>query len=575
MTHSQAQSVHRLYAFLLCSLIACSQSAGARSILVLAPHSDDEALMASGVIYRAKSNGDSVHVVVMTNGDSQGKSVGLARQSETVSAMSVLGLNEQEIIFLGYGGGTLNTLYKLRDGGTVVTSKAGEKRTYGTRGLGHSDFHRFLHGKAGEYTRNTIVADLKSLLKKYNPDDIYTTSFYDDHPDHRATYGLLIEALLDLIRSGSPLRPRIHETFIHAPGSCPGGANCGSGGWPRPVFTPGEPFPQPNLHSTPYRWNEVQNIPVPAAMQDTDPAHNLKYQTIAVYVSQAPPPGHSNWLQAFVKKNEFFWIHDFGANLAPLAQVAASSEQSASGQSAPAAVDGVIAGDPLDADREWVPKDYSAGAWLSLSWTAPVTISRVRLYDRPSPIDNILSGILLFSDGSSVAVPALPQNGAGLMLDFDPKTVTWLKLRIERAQGKNPGLAEIEVFGVSRPNPSILPQIVDGPEPDKENLISGDRATLTIQAFDVEGKPLRYTWSCDLGSISGDGPVAVFRAPSVATDSIATITVAVQGEHGTVHNSAFVQVRKPRSRLKRLASALVSPLKWLWHFLRRRILKAL
>jgi LmbE family N-acetylglucosaminyl deacetylase len=531
--------------------------------------------MAAGVIYQAKLDGDKVHVVVLSNGDSQGKNVGYVRENETISAMSVLGLNEQEVIFFGYGDGTLFTLYESSNGHTVVTSKAGQKNTYGNRGLGHADFHTLLHGKPGEYNRETIIADLEALLKKIAPDDIYTTSFYDDHPDHRATYGLLVAALIDVIRSGSPIRPRIHETLIHAPGSCPGGVNCGSGGWPRPVFTPRDPFPEPNLRYVPFRWDEIENVPVPAAMQDPDPNHNLKYRAIAAYISQAPPPGHSNWLQAFVKKNEFFWVHDFGANLAPSADISASSENVQSGQSARSATDGVIAGEPLWPAGEWVAQTDGPSPWLNLSWKKPTTISHVMLYDRPSLSENILAGTLLLSDGSHISIPALPEDGAGLLLEFASRRVTWIKLQIDRAEGKNPGLAEIEVFGFMAPSSGIFPQITRGPSPTSANITSKTSVALEVDAFDAQAKPLRFNWSSDMGSISGNGPKAMFRAPQVASDCVATITVTIAGERGTVHNSTFVKVAKPGSWVRRVWSRLILSLKWLWHFFRNRLWKAL
>jgi membrane protein DedA with SNARE-associated domain len=56
----------------------------AKAILVFAPHPDDEALMAAGIITTALTNGDNVKVVVMTNGNVNGASVGYTREGESV-----------------------------------------------------------------------------------------------------------------------------------------------------------------------------------------------------------------------------------------------------------------------------------------------------------------------------------------------------------------------------------------------------------------------------------------------------------------------------------------------------------
>src|SRR5438067_6956285 len=78
----------------------------AKTLLVIAPHPDDEALMGSGIIYSALARGDTVKVIVMTNGDAGGTpstTLGITREGETVTGMSTLGLSEQDIIILGYG----------------------------------------------------------------------------------------------------------------------------------------------------------------------------------------------------------------------------------------------------------------------------------------------------------------------------------------------------------------------------------------------------------------------------------------------------------------------------------------
>ena len=100
----------------------------AKTLMIFAPHPDDEALMASGIMYSALSRGDTVKVVVMTNGDAgaapPGTSLGTTRQGETVTGMSTLGLSEQNIIFLGYGDGMLMQLQNSSFPTAIYTSYA-------------------------------------------------------------------------------------------------------------------------------------------------------------------------------------------------------------------------------------------------------------------------------------------------------------------------------------------------------------------------------------------------------------------------------------------------------------------
>jgi hypothetical protein len=131
------------------------------------------------------------------------------------------------------------------------------------------------------------------------------------------------------------------------------------------------------------------------------------------------------------------------ANLATTATVTVSSQNASSGQLGIKAVDGIVDGYPGDYSREWATSGQTAGAWISLAWPAAVTVSQVVLYDRPNSDDNIISGTLSFSDGSTVAVGSLPSNGAPLVVSFPSRTVTSLKLTIISAAGFNIGLAEI------------------------------------------------------------------------------------------------------------------------------------
>ena len=135
------------------------------------------------------------------------------------------------------------------------------------------------------------------------------------------------------------------------------------------------------------------------------------------------------------------------ANIAPLAAVTVSSQNTATGQLGIKAVDGTVDGYPGDYGREWATLDEIAGAWIRLTWSAPVNIAQVVLHDRPNLSDNILSAKLSFSDGSNVAVSQLPNDGTGLIVNFAARQVTWVQMTVNNAVGENIGLAEFEVYG--------------------------------------------------------------------------------------------------------------------------------
>ena len=141
-------------------------------------------------------------------------------------------------------------------------------------------------------------------------------------------------------------------------------------------------------------------------------------------------------------------------NLAPNATVAVSSQSSGTGQQGTKAVDGVVAGYPANATYEWATNGQLTG-WIQLTWSSPVQISQVAVYDRVNLIDNIQAGNLQFSDGSTISIGALSSDGQGYPVAFVPKSVTWVKFNITQAVGNSAGLAEFQVFGPVGPAVSL------------------------------------------------------------------------------------------------------------------------
>ncbi len=138
-------------------------------------------------------------------------------------------------------------------------------------------------------------------------------------------------------------------------------------------------------------------------------------------------------------------------NLAPLATVTASSQNTGTGQVAAKAVDGVVAGWPGDYTKEWATVGGGAGSWLKLGWTSSASVSTIVLYDRPNLDDQITAATITFSDGSTLSTGTLPNNGSAQTVTFATKTITWFKLTVNSVSGTthNIGLAEIEVWGVA------------------------------------------------------------------------------------------------------------------------------
>ena len=96
-------------------------------VLVLAPHPDDELLIAGALIYTLHRKKYDITVAYYTNGDSVAEQ-GEIRIHEAMDSLKVLGIKEDKVIFLGYGNNWKNGkhIYNMADEEEAV-SYAGKR----------------------------------------------------------------------------------------------------------------------------------------------------------------------------------------------------------------------------------------------------------------------------------------------------------------------------------------------------------------------------------------------------------------------------------------------------------------
>jgi hypothetical protein len=72
------------------------------------------------------------------------------------------------------------------------------------------------------------------------------------------------------------------------------------------------------------------------------------------------------------------------------------------------------------------------------------------LHDRPNSSDQVLSGTLLLSDGTTIPVGALYNDGLGNVFDFAPTLITKVRFTVTSVSEStaNVGLEEFEVYNV-------------------------------------------------------------------------------------------------------------------------------
>ena len=219
-------------------------------------------------------------------------------------------------------------------------------------------------------------------------------------------------------------------------------------------------------------------------------------------------------------------------NLAPSATVTASSQNTSTGQLAVKAVDGVVDGYPGDYTREWATVGGKVGSWLELAWSSAQTVQTVVLYDRPNLNDQITAATLTFSNGSSVSVPALNNNGSATTVTLStPVTTTSLLMTVNSVKSttQNIGLAEIQVFP-----PQTSGQTPTANAGPNQSVTAG--ATVQLDgsgSVDPGGNP-SYQWTQTSGRAVTLSSATAVKPTFTAPASSATLTFQLVVSDGSL-----------------------------------------
>ena len=193
-----------------------SERSAKNKVLIIVPHEDDETIIAGNIIDLLKLNGNDIKVAYLTNGDYSIPAE--IRAKEAIHAIRTLGLNEDDVFFLGYPDtqfGENTSLIETTD--KPYRSKAGKLETYCC-----NNFKEFCFQTKGihhEYIGENVISDLEEIIKFLYP-DIIICNDYDKHPDHMTvSYG--IDMALDrIIREdiNNTYRPLLWKSFAYSLG---------------------------------------------------------------------------------------------------------------------------------------------------------------------------------------------------------------------------------------------------------------------------------------------------------------------------------------------------------------------
>ena len=109
-----------------------------------------------------------------------------------------------------------------------------------------------------------------------------------------------------------------------------------------------------------------------------------------------------------------------------------------------------------------------------------VTIDRVVIHDSAILEDNIIKGVLSFSDGSELEVTDIPASGKTRIVDFPERSVNWVRFTLKEFEGEA-AVSEIQVFPVGE-----KPELVEYIEPWKVINLNQDYTSTWFVSADID-----------------------------------------------------------------------------------------
>ena len=303
-----------------------------------------------------------------------------------------------------------------------------------------------------------MLSDLTDIIQQYKPDEIYAIN-YDKHPDH-IWMGSRVEQALGIVKSKPEYNnycPRFYQSMSY------------QSSWSAKkdmmsVFSPNDPkrnILESTLQfrpcNTTFEWGKRVRFPVDDKMSIPDVSSNISTLAYKSGFGTRVSP----YLLGLVNGDQIFWERDtrsksFGATIS-----VSSNEKDkcylndfSTTRVSFKNICKYVSKPIRDANfmlslydcYKWSPDENDTNRYVTLKFNKPIDIASVRLYDDPQIDNQILSGLLTFSDGSSLAIEELNNSGSATVVDFPTKKrITFVTFIIIGYKG-TPGLTEFEIY---------------------------------------------------------------------------------------------------------------------------------
>ncbi|MCE5214685.1 MAG: PIG-L family deacetylase [Methanobacterium sp.] len=240
-------------------------------VLIIAVHPDDESIASAGVISYCIEHNIPLKIVVLTDGYLGSSAV--TRHDESIAAMKILGVNPDNIIFLGYPDGSLPSL---------LTKNWESNNPYKVNNTTNNANYTYSYQKNATYSGTNLYHNLAEIMSNFQPTIIFYPDSEDEQIDHWAGNAFTEYVMAQTNYNGSG-----YTYIVHDPPH-----------WPSPrTYTP-EAYllPPPELTYINYKF-----VLFPLDQYQ----ERLKEAAIGSYPSQI---NTDSYIRSFIRKNEIFAI---------------------------------------------------------------------------------------------------------------------------------------------------------------------------------------------------------------------------------------------------------------------------
>ena len=450
-----------------------------KKVMVIVPHEDDELNLFGGLFEEYLKYGSEVKVVFVTNGD-----LYLPRETrirEAIRALAEVGVEEENVIFLGYGDGYLHKhLYNAYDGERMI-SEAGFMETHG------ADFHPAFV-EEHPFTRENYIGDIKACILQERPDVLFCND-YDSHTDHQAVSLAFEEAIGEILREGSGYTPTVYKGYAYSTA----------------FYAPDDFYADPNLLSTKnpseddrtgegiYRWSERARLPVSAKSLSRSLYQCSVYRAAKQHKSQNAQ-AHA---VSVINGDKVFWQRRTDS-LSYTAEISASSGDAARLNDFKLLDNRNLQGWAPLYDGVWTPEKEDALRQVTVAFPEEMTVTSLRRYDNPSEEDSVKNAEIHLSDGTELETGVINPEGTEFFFE-EPKTIAGFTVTLLETEGDSAGLTEIEAYGKKKGESPFLKLMTE-----EENFVydydvsrEDGTAVFLLYTAGVETMPENCVLRCD------------------------------------------------------------------------------